>query len=370
MSQKEIRAGKAFVEVSIRDKVAQGLRGAWAKLKAFAAMASTALIAVGVAAAAIGAVVTPLINLSKHFADVGSDLHDMAGRTGVAVEQLSAMKYAAEQTGASLSDVEIALKTMARNGIPVQRFEELAKTLTEISDPSERAAAAMKIFGKAGTKILPMLREWTFLKARADKLGLIFTTDEANKADELGDKFSDVAATWDRLKTKTGAAFAAPAIRTLETLTKVLVQLGEAMTTFSVAMDLAGVGFDSFTRKAGLLVGDLSEVLSVLMKAGVFFTPKEIAAVRMAGAAIGAGVSDIGGPEPGSPEFYKQAVRGLGSSFGTFSSPGSNLAGRAGKGLKTQDAISAKMLAVLEKMDIKLGSIDDGVDEIDEATFK
>lgn len=362
MSAKEIRAGKAYVELSIRDKLTQGLRSAWGRLKAFAGMVKTAFFAVTGAiagiTAAISAAVTPIVMMAKHFSDVGSELNDMAARTGVAVETLSQMKYAAEQTGASLSDVEMALRTMARKGIPVEKFDELAKAIAAIEDPSERAAAAMQIFGKSGTKLLPMLREWDDLRERAQRLGLVVTTEEAEKADELGDRFDDLGRTWDRLKVKAGASFAEPMILSLNALINLIGTIGKALEVLANSMAAVSAGMWSMAKAAD----------SLIRKLGSSF-------LNAASGVMGAGIARItsqGGSAsklaPGMDYQVKRAIAAAGSSFGTFSSPGAGLAGRAGQGIKRDDGLDKKMVALLEKIGVKLDTleeINDGIEELE-----
>jgi hypothetical protein len=372
MSSKEIRAGKAFVEVSIRDKLTQGLRTAWGKLKAFAGMVRAAFSAVigGIAAvgAVIGAVVAPLVAVTKRFADVGSELHDMAGRTGVAVETLSEMKYAAEQTGASLSDVETALRMMAKKGIPVEKFEELAKAISAVEDPSERAAMAMQVFGKSGTKLLPMLREWDSLRSKANSLGLVITTDDAERADALGDAYDDLGKTWDSLKVKAGASFAGPMTRAIEALTSFVVTLGRTMQYAASSIAILGAGMGSVGAKAESLVGSLVNRLGGGMLKGA-------AGMMGAGArSLATGKGAANKLHPGMEQQYRQLTRAIqGGSFGTFSSPGSGLAGRAGQGIKRDDGMTKAIVAALEKLGVKLDTleeINEGIEDLDLAVFE
>ncbi|MBM4369837.1 MAG: hypothetical protein FJ102_26745, partial [Deltaproteobacteria bacterium] len=91
-----IRAGRAFVELGVSDKLSAGLRRAQKRLEAF----GQGLRAVGVRMAGIGAAaVGSLLGAARHFATVGDDLEEMSQRTGVSVEALSELGYAAEIAG-------------------------------------------------------------------------------------------------------------------------------------------------------------------------------------------------------------------------------------------------------------------------------
>ena len=107
-----IRAGAAFVEAYLDDsKLRRGLKGVRAQLAAFGAGVN----ALGTKFAGLGAgVITPLLAATHHFMSAGSALNDMSARTGVGTNALSELGFAAEQTGASLEDVETGVKRMQK----------------------------------------------------------------------------------------------------------------------------------------------------------------------------------------------------------------------------------------------------------------
>ncbi len=92
-----IRAGAAYVELFVRDgRLVKGLNAASARLEAFGA----SITALGARLAGLGVTLAlPFLGAAKLFADMGSDMLDMSQRTGVAVEALSELRYAAEQSG-------------------------------------------------------------------------------------------------------------------------------------------------------------------------------------------------------------------------------------------------------------------------------
>ncbi len=213
---REIRAGKAYVELGVQDKLQAGLNKAAAKFKSIGSVISTA----GLGLAAIGtSLLAPLGAAALAFADMGSEIHDASARTGVAADQLSALKYAAEQSGSSLDELEGGLrkmsktlagadeeskqatKTLAKLGLsiedleglaPDKQFEIIGERLQAIQDPTLRAAAAMEIFGKNGTALLPMLDGLADSMKRAQDLGLIITPEDADAADKFGDVLHDL----------------------------------------------------------------------------------------------------------------------------------------------------------------------------------
>jgi len=115
----KVKAGEAFVELTTQDtKFQKGLLKAQNKLKKFgesiSSIGTSMMKAGGVIVAAFGAA-------TAVFMKVGDDLDKMAARTGMSVEALSQLKFAAQQSGTSIEDVEKAVRKMN---------EMLAKTKT------------------------------------------------------------------------------------------------------------------------------------------------------------------------------------------------------------------------------------------------
>lgn len=243
MSERAIRAGKAFWEISANDSELQkGLKAAQARIKRFGASISAAGTQMTILG---GAVLAPLAAATKLFTGIGDQFDKMAGRTGVSVEALSELKYAAERGGASVSDLETALRGMARTmesagrgtgesvealealGLtfaeleklsPEQRFALLADRLSKMEDPTLRAGTAMKIFGRAGTALLPMLEGGAAgidaMRQKARDLGLSIATADAKNAAKLTDTLADITDQAKRAMFEIGAALA-PTIQEL-----------------------------------------------------------------------------------------------------------------------------------------------------------
>lgn len=205
-----IRAGRAYVELGTDDQLTRGLRAAEKRLKAFGASVQQ----VGQRMMALGAgVITPLVGAAKVFGDMGDRLDKMAARTGVSVEALSELSFAAEQSGADLETLETGLRKMQRTVVdaaqgsksaqealatlgltvadldslsPEQQFKRIADQLSKIEDPTTRAALAMELFGKTGTRLLPMLKDGAAgieaLQHQARDFGLTVSTQSAKDA--------------------------------------------------------------------------------------------------------------------------------------------------------------------------------------------
>ena len=74
---------------------------------------------------------------------------------------------------------------------PDQQFKLIGERLSQIQNPTLKAALAMEVFGKSGTKLLPMFANGATgieeLQQQARDLGLTMSTDDAQAAEAFGD---------------------------------------------------------------------------------------------------------------------------------------------------------------------------------------
>lgn len=210
-----IRAGRAFVELGISDKLTSALKAAEKRLRTFGAGVRD----IGVKLFAVGSAATgALLTTAKIFADVGDSLHDMSVRTGVSVESLSELSFAAEQSGADMETLEKGLRAMQRTIVeagsgsksaadalgwlglnvdellalsPERQFKAIADQMAKITDPTIRAATALDIFSRSGTQLLPLMSEGAAgieeLQKQARRFGLTISTQDAQSAALLDD---------------------------------------------------------------------------------------------------------------------------------------------------------------------------------------
>lgn len=225
-----VRQGRAFVELFTDDtKLKQGLRVAENSLKKFGASVSKAGTGLMMAGAAI---LAPLSLAVREYTKAGSALKEMSDRTGVAVESLSALQYGLSQNGATLEDFEKGLRTsqkllgsslgakvLGEMGVdieklkalsPEEQFMSLAEAISRLPTQVDRAAAAMRIFGKGGTTLLPFLsqgREGILQLSRvAGEKGLLWSSQDAAAADAFGDSIGEIRQQVLRLVANIGAA--------------------------------------------------------------------------------------------------------------------------------------------------------------------
>ncbi len=210
----DIAAGQAYVKLALRDnEYHDGLARAKSAAVKFAANIKAAFMA---AVGVIGAIGAAVASAVTSFVTAGSDFNDMSARTGASAEQLQHWTYAAKQTGASAEDLEKALRSAAKNGVGPGQFERVGQEIASIKDPAERSAKAMEMFGKSGTKLIPMFADLNALKAQSNALGPILTEDQVRTADALGDSFGALVEALKRIVQQIGAAFGPYLITALE----------------------------------------------------------------------------------------------------------------------------------------------------------
>lgn len=293
----DIKAGGAYVELFTKDsQLIKGLNAAKKRLQDF----GKSVMAVGGFFSGLGAgLLTPLAGAVAQFVSFGGALDDMSARTGLTRESLAELKFAAEQSGAGLGDVELALQNMARKGIH-ETLDQAAARIAAIADPSERAKEAIETFGRSGTALLPMLENLQALRAEARAGGLVPTEESMKAADQLGDAFAKVKAVVAGTFFEIGAAMAPvllPLARTVSTvvgrinlwirengqLVRTVAMVGAGL--LAAGAVITGVGAAIFGL--GAAAGVAATVLSAIGTAiGLVLSPVGLLTIGLVGAAV------------------------------------------------------------------------------------
>ena len=178
------------------------------------------------------AVTGGVVALAKSAIDLADDMRDLSQRTGVSIESLGQFKVAAELSGSSLEGVANGLKFLNKNmvaaatgadgaaaafktvGVSTKEadgtlrsadkvFLDVADRFKAMRDGPEKAALAMKIFGKAGTELIPILNLGS---EEIQRFGLGIGPDFANKADAFNDQLGIMKAQLTVLTVQIGSA--------------------------------------------------------------------------------------------------------------------------------------------------------------------
>jgi hypothetical protein len=170
---------------------------------------------------AVSGVVSTVGDLVSNLLEAGGALIDTSAKTKISVEELQQFKFAAELAGGSLDEVTKAVGVMQKGIVagdadfgklglslaelreksPAEAFKTVAIAIGEVKNPTEQAAIAMGVFGKAGADLIPMIEGGLVeTMERARELGIVMSTETAAAADELGDKIDTLGAVWEGFK--------------------------------------------------------------------------------------------------------------------------------------------------------------------------
>ena len=172
-------------------------------------------------------------------ARVGDEFFKLSQKTGVSVEALTALDYAAKLSDVStegltkalqkpsvaMFDTQIngvegsaALKALGVSATDVngqirpteQVLLDLADKFSAMPDGADKAALAVKLFGKEGLAIIPFLNQGregiTALMEEAQRLGLVMSEDVARASEVFNDNLTRLSAIFEGVQRQIGAA--------------------------------------------------------------------------------------------------------------------------------------------------------------------
>ena len=207
-----------------------------------------------------------MINLGKQALETGDRLNKMSQSVGISVESLSVLNYAARLSDLDLQSLAQSAGILSRNmleaqagtGEAAEAFSALRITLKDTSgnllssdkvmgqiadkfagmeDGAIKTALAMKLFGRAGKEMIPLLNQGsaglTEMRAEAEKLGLIMSQETAQRMELVNDNFTrmKMAIEGIAIQVMTGL------LPTLDNLTKMLVEAAKEEKDFTDASD-------------------------------------------------------------------------------------------------------------------------------------
>lgn len=211
------------------------------------------LLVMGIKGLAAAAVTGGIVALAKNAIDLADDMRDLSQRTGVSIQTLGQFKIAAELSGSSLEGVAKGLTFLNKNMVAAatgteaaaaafktigvattdaqgnlrtadQVFLDIADRFATLRDGPEKAALAMKVFGKAGAELIPILNLGS---QEIQRFGLNISQDFADKADAFNDQIGIANAQLTNLTIQIGSALLPVFNGLLLTLTQSVAQIGQ-----------------------------------------------------------------------------------------------------------------------------------------------
>lgn len=251
------------------------------------------------------AVLTGFVGVIKGAIDTADKLNDMRQKTGIAVEELDALGFAAQMNGTTLDAVSGALGKLAKNmseaaggsreasatfaqfGISAQDLrsgsvsttEALAKIADKISampDGWQKAAAAQRVFGKSAAEIIPLLNAGgdaiRDAGAELDRLGGRFTGEMAAAADEFNDNLTKI----NRSASMLGMNVANELLPQLNFLAETLLKSAGTGGMFDMFMNGLRTAFETIVVLAAnvgyVLVQIKNEIVGIVQQLGALAT--------------------------------------------------------------------------------------------------
>ncbi len=253
------------------------------------------------------AVAAGLFKMTQNFAKAGDEVAKMAKRTGFGTKALSELRFVAQITGAELSDIEKSTKRMslaiinAERGLetyerafrdlginiaelkaqkPEEQFFTIAGALGNLENATTKAALAQEIFGKSGTKLLPLFAESEesikALREEAQRLGVVFSEEDAAAAEEFLDAQTRLNASLKGLGATVGKTLIPQLTQLVDVIT---AKVKPAIDLFNENPEIIG----SFLKFAGLFLAGGAIFLAIGTALRLFTALKNIIiAVRTA----------------------------------------------------------------------------------------
>lgn len=250
--------------------------------------------------------VAGLVASVKSYADQADELGKLSQRIGVSVEALSALKYAGDLADVSLDQLGTGVKQLSKNMLDASRGSkelreifaaldvstvdaatgalratddvllDLADRFAAMPDSAEKTAVAMKLLGRSGADLIPLLNAGSSgLRAAADearRFGLTITTEGAKAAEEFNDNLTRINKRVEGLTISLGNQFLpvlaniADAMANSESSTTAFTGALRLLQTILETVVVVGANIGYVFNAAGREIGGIAAQLAALAK--------------------------------------------------------------------------------------------------------
>lgn len=195
--------------------------------------------------------VREVVQYTKSIIDLGDEMNDLRQKTGLSVNTLSGLKTAAELGGVSFEGLQSSLRKFTVNqglaaagskeaaaGFQALRISitdangkakdsgvllgDIAERFKAMPDGATKAAIAVKLFGKSGADMIPVLNEG---RESLTRYGLAIGDDFAKQADQFNDSMTLLGTTF----TQIGINTLKPLLPTLQSVAEGFLQITKAV---------------------------------------------------------------------------------------------------------------------------------------------
>ncbi|MFA9269201.1 MAG: hypothetical protein ACEQSX_00365 [Baekduiaceae bacterium] len=198
---------------------------AGAKTTNMGSLASKAMIGIGVAAGALA------VKSAAAFERIGGEVLKLQRFTGESAESMSALRFAAQQSGVSVDTLATGIKIASKNfekskdtikefGVATRDAEgharpmsavlsDFANKFQSLPNGAEKTALALKVFGRGGADLIPLLNKGASgmaeMTAKAQEMGLILSGDQLKAVKDAKAAHRDFDAALDSLQVRIGS---------------------------------------------------------------------------------------------------------------------------------------------------------------------
>lgn len=159
---------------------------------------SGAVKTVGGLIGAGGVLAGAFAGIGIHIANSVDDLSDFSDAVGISVESLQTLGFAGAKVGLSTEKLNKSLTQFARylkeagdSRTIEQALPDIADKFAQIKNPTDRAALALKMFGKGGVQFSNILKDGSTglaqMRAEAEQLGLVLNGKTVKEFGEFSD---------------------------------------------------------------------------------------------------------------------------------------------------------------------------------------
>lgn len=332
----------------------------------------------------------------KNVADVADGLSKLSQKTGLTTESLSKLRYAASLSDVSNEQLETGLARLAKSmgeaitgtGPAAEAFQalgvsvvdsagnlcstedvlnDLATAFAQSADGPERAAVAMRIFGKSGTQLIPLLNSGAdglrSMGEEAQKFGLVISGDLGKQSEAFNDNLTRLQAQLEGLKIVAGSEL----LPILSQLSGELVKNGSATDTFSTALGgiktifqtvvVLGANVAYVIRQTGIEIGGMVAQLAALAR-GDFQAFRDIGRMMKEDAAAARKEVDEFSDRILNPEKYKAATAAATETAGSLKKINLTASEIASQGAK---ALQASLTEALKQSKAEAKALEDQI---------
>jgi hypothetical protein len=185
----------------------------------------TGLVATAGGMAAAGAAA---LSVARQMGELGLSIHNTSLRMGLTTREVGQFTFAAQAAGSDIGSLEGAMRKLslglaesgeegdkARRGLAAlgvsardahgeirptsEVLLDISKGLNSMGSAAERNAAAVRIFGRAGVELIPVLSGLSEHVERAKELGLGLDEKTVRQLDETHQILHEIGASWESL---------------------------------------------------------------------------------------------------------------------------------------------------------------------------